>query len=148
MNHPPPQLVRIDPAALRALVGFDTMFEQLERKFAGDKPHTNYPPHNVIKIGEHSYEIQIAVSGFDKSEIKVEVDQDQLIITGERAKEEDNGIEYLYRGLATRNFVKSLTLAEYMEVKDANIKNGILTVLIERIIPEALKPRRIAINGE
>ena len=150
MNHPPPspQLVRIDPAALRALVGFDTMFEQLERKFAGDKTHTNYPPHNVIKTGDNSYEIQIAVSGFDKSEIKVEVDQDQLVITGQRSKEDDAGIEYLYRGLATRNFVKSLTLAEYMEVRDATIKNGILTVLIERIIPEALKPRSINIKGE
>jgi molecular chaperone IbpA len=142
------QLVRIDPAALRALVGFDTMFDQLERRFAGDKPQTNYPPHNVIKTGDHSYEIQIAVSGFEKSEIKVEVDQDQLVITGERAKEDDEGIEYLYRGLATRNFVKSLTLAEYMEVRDATIKNGILTVLIERVIPEALKPRLINIKGE
>jgi molecular chaperone IbpA len=142
------QLVRIDPAALRALVGFDTMFDQLERRFAGDKAHANYPPHNVIKTGDHSYEIQIAVSGFDKSEIRVEVDQDQLVITGERSKEDDEGIEYLYRGLATRNFVKSLTLAEYMEVRDATIKNGILTVQIERVIPDALKPRLINIKGE
>ena len=71
-----------------------------------------------------------------------------MVITGERAKEDDEGIEYLYRGLATRNFVKSLTLAEYMEVRDATIKNGILTVQIERVIPEALKPRLINIKGE
>jgi molecular chaperone IbpA len=146
MNQTQTQLVRIDPAALRALVGFDTMFDQLERRFAGQP--NNYPPHNVIKTGDNSYEIQIAVSGFDKSEIKVEVDQDQLVITGERAKEDDADIEYLYRGLATRNFVKSLTLAEFMEVRDANIKNGILTVLIERIIPESLKPRQIKIKEE
>lgn len=141
------QLVRLDPLALRALVGFDQMFDQIERRFAG-QVNNNYPPHNVIKTGDNSYEIQIAVSGFDKSEIKVEVDQDQLVISGERLKDDDDEHEYLYRGLATRNFVKSLTLAEYMEVKDASIKNGILTVSIERVVPEALKPRLVSIKGE
>jgi molecular chaperone IbpA len=142
------QLMRIDPAALsRALIGFDTMFDQLERRFS-TQVNNNYPPHNVIKIGDSDYEIQVAVSGFEKDEIVVEVDQDQLVIRGERKKEDDVDVEYLHRGLATRDFVKSLTLAEHMEVGEAKIKNGILTVQIKRIIPESLKPRQIRVIGE
>jgi molecular chaperone IbpA len=142
------QLVRLDPAALsRALIGFDQVFDQLERKFAGQL-NNNYPPYNIIKTGDHSYEIQVAISGFDKSEITVEVDQDQLVITGHRSKDDDTDWEYLHRGLATRDFVKSLTLAEYMEVGEAVIKNGILTVHLKRIIPDSLKPRQIRIHGE
>ena len=142
------QLMRIDPAALsRALIGFDTMFDQLERRFS-TQVNNNYPPHTVIKIGDSDYEIQVAVSGFEKDEITVEVDQDQLVIRGERKKEDDIDVEYLHRGLATRDFVKSLTLAEHMEVGEAKIKNGILTVQIKRIIPESLKPRQIRVIGE
>jgi molecular chaperone IbpA len=142
MNH---QLLRIDPASLsRALVGFDTMFDQLERRFASQN-NNNYPPHNVIKTGDHTYAIEVAVSGFDKSEVIVEVDQDQLVIRGQRAREDEDEHEYLYRGLATRDFVKILTLAEHMQVGEAVIKNGILTVEIERVIPESLKPRQITI---
>lgn len=142
------QLVRLDPNTLsRALIGFDTMFDQIERRFAS-QPNNNYPPHNVIKTGENTYEIQVAVSGFDKSEVSVELDQDQLIIRGERTREDDANYEYLHRGLATRDFVKSLTLAEYIEVKSSSLKNGILTVYLERVIPESLKPRKIEIIGE
>ena len=85
MNHPPPspQLVRIDPAALRALVGFDTMFEQLERKFAGDKSHTNYPPHNVIKTGDNSYGVfqinMLGELGSDRRE-KFELDSNAELL--------------------------------------------------------------------
>ena len=142
------QLVRFDPSTLsRALIGFDTMFDQIERRFA-NQVNNNYPPHNVVKTGDTTYEIQLAVSGFEKSEIVVEVDQDELIIRGERLRNDDDTIEYLHRGLATRDFVKTFTLAEYMEVGEANIKNGILTVSITRIVPEALKPRQIKIIGE
>jgi len=140
------QLVRLDPAALsRALIGFDTMFDQLERRF---QVNNNYPPHNIVKTGDNNYEIQVAVSGFDKEEIVVEVDQDQLIIRGERVTEEDTDWEYLHRGLATRDFSKTFTLAEYMNVGEANIKNGILSIQIQRLIPETLKPRQIKIKGE
>lgn len=142
------QIARFDPAALnRALIGFDRIFNDIEHRFA-NQLNGNYPPHNVIRTGENNYEIQVAVSGFDKSEVSVSVDQDQLIIRGERTKDEDSQHEYLYRGLATRNFVKTLQLAEYIEVTGANIKNGILSVYLEKIIPESLKPRQITIKGE
>jgi len=141
------QLVRLDPTSLgRALIGFDTLFDQIERRHTA--LNGNYPPHNVLKTGENDYEIQIAVSGFDKKDITVEVDQDRLIITGEHAEENDSQVQFLHRGLATRDFVKTLTLAEFMEVGDAVIKNGILTIKIQRIVPDALKPRSIKIQGE
>ena len=142
------QLVRLDPSSLsRALIGFDSLFDALERRSLG-QTNGNYPPYNVVKRSDNSYEIQVAVSGFDKSEIAVEGDQDQWIIKGERQRDDDEGVEYIHRGLATRDFVKSLTLAEYMEVGEAVIKNGILTIHIERVIPDALKPRLIKIKGE
>ena len=98
------QLVRFDPQLLnRALIGFDHMFDLLERRYV-NQTNNNYPPFNVIKCSENDYEIQVAVSGFNKEEITVEVDQDQLIIRGQRDREDDAHYEYLHRGLATRDF--------------------------------------------
>ena len=124
----------------RALVGFD-------RYFNGHFPNTNgnYPPHNIVKYDETHYGIEVAVAGFSKEEITVEVDQDQLMITGKKTTVTE-GVEYLHRGLAARDFEQTFTLAEYMEVKDAEVKDGMLKVKIERIVPEALKPRQIAIK--
>ena len=138
------QLNRIDTETLnRALIGFDTMFNNFERKFA-NSVSSNYPPHNVVKLDENNYEIQVAVTGFNKEEVTVELDQNILIITAGRPAEEEK--VYLHRGLAQRNFVKQFPLAEHIEVKGAEQKNGVLTVKLERIVPEALKPRRIEIN--
>jgi molecular chaperone IbpA len=142
------QLVRLDTNALnKMLIGFDRMFEDMETRWA-NSAQTNYPPHNVLKTGENTYEIQLAVSGFEKSEITVEVDQNQLIIRGERLREEDDQTVYLHRGLATRDFQKIFPLADHVEVCSSSIKNGILSIHLERIIPESLKPRRIEIVGE
>ncbi len=140
--------MRFDTNALnRALVGFDRLFDDFETRFA-NQINNNYPPYNVIRTGDNNYEIQVAVSGFDKEEISVEVDQDQLVIKGERQREDDAKHEYLYRGLATRDFKRSWTLADHMEVDNASIKNGILTVYLKRVIPETLKPRQVKISGE
>jgi molecular chaperone IbpA len=142
------QLVRFDTNALnKALVGFDTMFNDFEHRFV-NQINSNYPPYNVVKSGENSYEIQIAVSGFEKDEISVEVDQNQLVINGKKIREDDTDTLYLHRGLATRDFTRSWTLAEHMEVENGSVKNGILTIYLTRIIPESLKPRKIKINGE
>lgn len=139
------QLRTIDAAALaslnRALVGFDRVFNS--RLFNGT--NTNYPPYNILKHDENHYGIEVAVAGFDKSEIKVEVDQDQLIIKGEKSKTEET-VEYLHRGLAARDFEQSFALMEYMNVTGAEVKDGMLKIAIERVIPEALKPRLIEIK--
>jgi len=137
------QLRTVDPAALaavsRALVGFDRYFN------APNHANGNYPPHNIVKYDDTHYGIEVAVAGFSKDEITVEVDQDQLMITGKKTTVTDS-VEYLHRGLAARDFEQTFTLAEYMEVKDAEVKDGMLKVKIERIVPEALKPRQIAIK--
>lgn len=138
------QLHRIDADTLnRALIGFDSMFNNFERKFANSVGN-NYPPHNVVKIDENNYEIQVAVTGFNKDEVAVELDQNVLIITAGRESEEEK--HYIYRGLAQRNFVKHFPLAEHIEVRGAEQKNGVLTIKLERLVPEYLKPRRIDIN--
>lgn len=138
------QLSRIDTETLnKALIGFDAMFNNFERRFA-NSISSNYPPHNVVKIDDNNYEIQVAVTGFNKDEVTVELDQNILIITAGRPQEEER--VYLHRGLAQRNFVKQFPLAEHIEVRGAEQKNGVLTIKLERVVPEALKPRRITVN--
>jgi molecular chaperone IbpA len=142
------QLVRFDTNALnRALLGFDTMFNDFEHRFA-NQINSNYPPYNILKRDENSYEIQIAVTGFDKDEVTVEIDQNNLIVRAERKATETTECEYLHRGLASRSFERSWTLAEYVEVGEGSIKNGVLTIDLKRIVPEALKPRVLKIKGE
>ncbi len=140
------QLRTIDTNALaqlnRALVGFDRYFN--DRFFQGTQ-NGNYPPHNIVKYDETHYGIEVAVAGFSKDEITVEVDQDQLTIKGTKSTENESK-EYLHRGLAARDFEQHFTLAEYMEVKGAEVKDGMLKIQIERIVPEALKPRVIEIK--
>ena len=139
------QLKAVTPADLaqisRALVGFDTIFNQRLQQVNG-----NYPPHNIVKYSDTQYANEVAVAGFKKEEITVEVDQDQLIVKGIQAVSETSTKEYLHRGLASRDFEQTWTLAEYMEVKDAEVKDGMLIVSIERIVPEALQPRQIVIK--
>jgi molecular chaperone IbpA len=142
-------LTRFDTNALaqlnRALVGFDRIFDNIENRYANSSTSGNYPPYNIEKITENLYDIVVAVAGFEKSEINVEVDQDQLVIRGEKVEVDKPLPEYLHRGLAFRDFERRFTLAEHMEVVKAEIKNGLLTVQIERKVPETLLPRRIEV---
>ncbi len=137
------QLARLD-ALSRALVGFDTMFDQMERRFANSVSN-NYPPHNILKLAENEYAIQIAVTGFEKNEISVTVENNVLIVKGESITTDYAPEAYLHRGLATRDFVKEFPLAEHIEVSGATIKNGMLTVRLIRNIPESAKPKIIDI---
>lgn len=141
------QLARFDTNALsqlnRALIGFDRIFNDFENRHINST--TNYPPYNVVKHSDDSFEIEVAVAGFTKEDITVEVDQDQLKIKGQRQKDEDTS-KYVYRGLAARDFERVFTLADHMEVGEAELTNGILSVKLTRIVPEALKPRLIAIK--
>jgi molecular chaperone IbpA len=137
------QLARID-ALSRALVGFDTMFDQMERRFANSVSN-NYPPHNIIKLDENEYAIQLAVTGFDKTEISVTVESNVLVVKGESQTTDYAADQYMHRGLATRDFVKEFPLAEHIEVVGAETKNGMLTVKLIRNIPESAKPKVIDI---
>jgi molecular chaperone IbpA len=140
------QLSRLE-AINRALIGFDTMFDQMERRFA-TQVNNNYPTHNILKTGENQYEIQIAVTGFEKNEISVTVESNVLSVTGEGSesiRHENPEIVYLHRGLATRDFAREFPLAEHIEVNGAEIKNGMLIVKLIRNVPESEKPRIIDI---
>ena len=138
------QLRTIDTAALaqlsKALVGFDRYFT------APHHQNGNYPPHNIVKYDDTHYGIEVAVAGFSKDEVTVEVDQDQLTIRGVKTRSDENQVEYLHRGLAARDFEQTFTLAEYMEVRGAKVADGMLQIDIQRIVPEALKPRQIEIK--
>ena len=140
------QLRTIDTAALaqlsKALVGFDRYFN------APHHVNSNYPPHNIVKYSDDTYAIEVAVAGFTKEEVTVEVDQDQLTIRGvkDRPNESTGQIEYLHRGLAARDFEQTFTLAEYMIVRGAKVENGMLQIDIQRVVPDALKPRQIEIK--
>jgi molecular chaperone IbpA len=123
------------------------MFDTMERRFSNSVGN-NYPPHNILKTGENQYEIQIAVTGFEKDEIAVTIESNVLTIRGEgeeSVRHENPEIVYLHRGLATRDFVREFPLAEHIEVKGAEIKNGMLIVKLFRNIPESEKPRVIDI---
>lgn len=139
------QLQRFDTQALsRALIGFDRIFDDMERRFA-NQISSNYPPFNIAKVGDNLYDIAIAVTGFEKDEVAVTVEANELTVKGEKKTGEQPEPEYLHRGLALRDFEKTFTLAEHMKVRKAEIKNGILLLQIEREIPEEMKPRVIDI---
>jgi molecular chaperone IbpA len=142
------QLVRFDTNQLnRALLGFDTLFNDFEHRFSNQINNT-YPPYNILKHDEDTYEIEIAVTGFDKDEVVVEIDQNNLVVRGQRKEVDLNEPTYLHRGLATRDFTRSWTLAEHMEVGEGRIKNGVLTVELKRVVPESLKPRVLKLKAE
>jgi len=103
----------------------------------------NYPPYNVIKQDEDTYLVELALAGFNKSEINVTVDNGNLIVKGEK---ENKDVEFKHKGIATRSFTRSFALGEYMEVTGAEFENGMLSIIIERIVPEEKKPKSIDIK--
>ena len=129
-------------------IGFDNIFDELMRMNA-QQGQSNYPPYNVIKHSDDQFSIELAVAGFHDGDIDVEVESNQLTIKGEQTQNLDDllkEIEYLHRGISARNFVRTFTLADHVEVIEAHVANGILTVNLERKIPEEKKPKKIAIS--
>jgi molecular chaperone IbpA len=132
------------PAFNKFGIGFDNVFDDLMR-VTQTQSSTNYPPHNVIKTGDDTVIIEIAVAGFSQGEIDISLDQRLLTVTGN--KPNDNlEREYFHRGISSRDFKQTFPLAEHVEVNGAAIKDGILTVYLERKIPESAKPKTIAIT--
>ena len=129
----------------RQAIGFDQMFEQLNRTFANTRTDGNYPPHNVVKIDDTHYVIEVAVAGFAEDEINVELKENILTVKGEQSKPELER-EYLHKGISARNFVRQFPLAEMIEVRGASVQNGILAIALEQIIPEEKLPKKIAIT--
>jgi len=124
-------------------VGIDRLLDTMMNRL--DTNNTGYPPYNVIRLSEDSYKIEIALAGFDEKEIDVTVKDGFLMISAEKTDEAVT--EYLYKGIGCRAFSKSFQLSDYVEVVGAKFSNGILTVSLERHMPEAAKPRKIAIES-
>ncbi len=132
----------------RATIGFDQLAEMFDRIFSSETGGGSYPPFNIEKIGDDHYRISIAVAGFSPDEIEVELRDQQLVIRGAKAQnEEEAGRTFLYRGIAQRAFEKRFQLADYIRVQDAIYENGMLHVDLVREIPEALRPRKIEIKS-
>ncbi len=130
----------------RSTVGFDRVFSMLDSLSQPEQP--TYPPYNIERTGENAYRISMAVAGFDESELSIELNQHLLTVKGEKGGENGEGSEVLYRGIAKRAFERRFQLADHVEVRSASLKNGLLHIDLLRNIPEAMKPRRIAISAE
>jgi molecular chaperone IbpA len=133
------------PQLHRFGIGFDSMFDDLMRVTQAQSG-TNYPPHNVIKTGENTSVIEVAVAGFAEGEIDISVDKQILTIAGAIQRADDDTHEYLHRGISRRDFRQTFTLAEHVEVKNASVQDGILSVYLEREVPESARPKTIAIT--
>jgi molecular chaperone IbpA len=129
-------------------VGFDNIFNELERLVDGTAPtkYTSFPPHNIIKLDDNKYVVEMAVAGFGQDEVDVEIHDGTLIVKGE--KKDQTEVDYLYRGIATRSFTKSIRLNDSIEVRGAQFKDGILKIALENIIPEHKKPRKVEFSKE
>ena len=131
----------------RSTVGFDRLFDMLENS-AGTQTQENYPPFDLIKLGDNDYRIELAVAGFKPGEIDITAQQNVLIVSGRKNEEnEEKGSDYIYRGIATRTFERRFALADHIQVKGADMKDGLLAIELVREIPEAMKPRKIDIGG-
>ncbi|SPF81244.1 Hsp20 family protein [Pseudoprimorskyibacter insulae] len=137
---------RFDLAPLyRATVGFDQIADLMDRVLTNDVGNQTYPPYNIEKTAADSYRISVAVAGFSDEDLTVEVKENALVVSGRKA-EEDGQRAYLHRGIATRAFERRFHLADHVRVTGASHVNGMLHIDLTREIPEALKPRRIAIS--
>ena len=128
----------------RSTVGFDRLFSMLD----GFEAAPGYPPYNIERTGENDYRITVAVAGFGENELSLESKENTLTIKGEKQVKEENKGEVLHQGIAARAFERHFQLADYVVVKGASLENGLLHVDLVREIPEAKKPRQIAINGK
>ena len=131
---------------LRSSVGFDVFDNIFDSVFNLNESNTSYPPYNILK-SDNNYTISLAIAGFSKDEIDVSLQENELVIKGV-AKDQDEKIEFLHRGIAGRNFERKFRLADTIKVSDASYKDGLLNIYLEREIPEHQKPRKIEINNK
>jgi molecular chaperone IbpA len=129
----------------RSTIGYDRLLDQIET-FAHPEPVDTYPPYNIEKLGEDRYRVALAVAGFADNELNVTVEGNQLTVSGGKVVADDKDI--FYRGIAHRPFIRRFSLADFVVIKDAKLSNGLLTIELERQLPETMRPRRIAINAD
>jgi molecular chaperone IbpA len=131
----------------RNTVGFDRLFELLENN-GRVAQNENYPPFNIERTGENDYKVTIAVAGFKTDEIEITAQQNMLIVSGQKDADSNDNRDFLHMGIASRNFERKFQLADHIHVTDADLADGLLTITLVREVPEALKPRKIAIGAQ
>ena len=132
------------PQFHRATIGFDRLFNELERGFEKSPNASGYPPYNIAQINDYEYMISIAVAGFGMGDLEITKDGDQLQVVG-TAPKGDEEVNYLHKGIGGRNFRREFTLADHVEVEGATLELGMLNVHLKREVPDALKPKTIKI---
>ena len=130
----------------RSTIGYDRLASMLDDLSAFEAPA--YPPYNIEKLGEDEYRITMAVAGFSENDLHIELKQNTLTISGKKSERPESQGEVLHQGIASRAFERRFQLADFVEVRGASLENGLLHVTLKREIPEAMKPRTIAINGK
>ncbi|MFV0476396.1 MAG: Hsp20 family protein [Parahaliea sp.] len=129
----------------RNSIGFDRMASLLDAAFRSDTAGAGYPPYNIEALDDSRYAITLAVAGFSRNELDLQVERGVLTVSGRKSEESER--KYLHRGIANRAFERKFNLAEYVEVTGADLENGLLTVALVKQVPEAMKPRRITIGA-
>ena len=124
-----------------SFVGFESLFDELQK--ASTHQGNNYPPHNIVKIDDDQYVVELAIAGFSMDEIDITVERDKLNIKG---VQESQDRQYLYKGISEKKFNRTFKLAEHVVISDAMLENGILKIMLQVTIPEELKPRKIKIS--
>jgi molecular chaperone IbpA len=128
----------------RSTVGFDRLFDLIDQTARQDTP-AHWPPYNVEKTADDQYRITMALAGFSPDDIEITQKENTLLVAGQKHPEQENA-QFLHRGIATRTFKQTFSLADYVKVKGASLENGLLTIDLVREVPEELKPRRIEIG--
>jgi molecular chaperone IbpA len=126
-------------------VGFDRVMTLLDSVLDAQTKPSSYPPYNIIKTGEGTYEIIMAIAGFQEKDLTITLQENNLVITGTMEKE-DTDVEYLHKGIAGRSFEKKFQLADFIKIQNVELAHGLLTIHLLREVPEAQKPRQIPIN--
>ena len=130
----------------RSSIGFDRMGSLLDSALRSQKTTVGFPPYDIEATGEDRYAITIAVAGFEENELEIQVEKGELRVRGKKA-DDSTDREYLYRGIANRSFERKFNLADHIEVSGADLKNGLLTISLVKEVPEAMKPKSIAIGS-
>ena len=135
------------PSMDKLLVGYEPMFKRLEEAHESlTKVIPNYPPYNIVKIDENKYVIEMAVAGFGKQNLDIEIADGTLVVSGNSSLNDDSTAAYIYKGIADRNFTRKFSIADTVEIKNADLFNGMLKIWLENIIPDSKKPKKVEIN--
>lgn len=130
----------------RSSIGFDRLGSLLDSALSTEKSYASYPPYNIEVAGENQYQISLAVAGFDENELDIQTERGVLTIRGNKTENNDER-QFLHQGIANRSFERKFNLADHIEVTGADLAKGLLTITLVKEIPEAMKPKKISVNG-